>query len=229
MITVHSDGSTIGGAGLRIVLFGPPGAGKGTQAGLLSKKFGMGHVSTGDVLREAVAKGTDVGLKAKGYMDQGELVPDEVVIEIARQKLAMIGVTGFLLDGFPRTVAQAEALDVALADLRMPLDAVVSLEVADDELVRRLSSRRVCAKCSKPAIVESGNAEQGATCEACGGELIQRSDDQPDAIRNRLQVYAAQTQPLVDYYRERGLLKGIDAVGSVEDVFARIVKALSDD
>ncbi len=214
---------------LRIVLFGPPGAGKGTQAGLLSKKFSAAHVSTGDILREAVAKGTEVGLEAKSYMDRGELVPDHVVIEIAKQKLAEIGKQGFILDGFPRTVPQAKALDIALAKLELPLDAVVSLNVPEEELVRRLSSRRVCVDCSKPAMVGSENGDSEELCKACGGRLVQRSDDQPDAVRNRLRVYSTQTAPLIDYYRKQGLLLDVDAMGTVEQVFDRVVSALDND
>ena len=213
---------------MRIVLFGPPGAGKGTQAGLLSEKFGTAHISTGDILREAVAKGTEIGKKAKSFMDRGELVPDDVVIEIAKQKLAEVGIVGFILDGFPRTVPQAEALDRALDELGLPLDAVVSLCVPEEELVRRLSGRRVCAGCSRPFHIDSikGNA---AECEACGGELVQRADDKPDSVRNRLHVYEAQTSPLIGYYRERELLAEIDATGSVEQVFGRVIGALADD
>jgi adenylate kinase len=213
---------------LRIVLFGPPGAGKGTQAGLLSKKFGAAHISTGDILREAVAKSTEVGMKAKSYMDRGELVPDEVVSEIAKEKLAEVGHSGFILDGFPRTVPQAEALDVVLGELGLPLDAVVSLRVAEDELARRLSGRRICVGCSRPTHVDA-MAQPEATCEACGGKLVQRPDDRPEAVRNRLRVYEEQTASLIDYYRNRGLLTEVDAAGTVEQVFQRVVDALTDD
>ena len=209
------------------MLFGPPGAGKGTQAALLKGKYGVAHVSTGDILREAVANQTEIGLKAKSYMDRGELVPDEVVIEIAKQKLSEIGQSGFILDGFPRTVPQAEALDRVLAEINLPLDAVISLSVPEEELVRRLSSRRVCAECSKPAVVGAESTDIAELCDACGGKLVQRSDDQPEAVRNRLQVYDAQTSPLIEYYRVRGLLKDIDATGTVEQVFERVVNALN--
>ncbi|MEN6371202.1 MAG: adenylate kinase [Armatimonadota bacterium] len=211
---------------MRIVLFGPPGAGKGTQAVRLSEKFNAAHISTGDILRESVSKGTEIGLKAKGYMDRGELVPDEVVIEIAKQKLAEVGKSGFILDGFPRTVPQAEALDVVLSELALPIEAVVSLQVSDDELVKRLSGRRVCAECSRPAQVEMTEQGKEAACKACGGEMVQRADDKPEAVLNRLKVYEKSTAPLIDYYRSRSLLKDIDASGPVEQVFMRVVDAL---
>jgi adenylate kinase len=213
---------------LRLVLFGPPGAGKGTQAGLLSEKYGAAHISTGDILREAVARGTEIGKRAQGYMERGELVPDSVVIEIAKAKLGEIRDQGFLLDGFPRTVAQAEALDGALAELELPLDAVVSLVVPEDELVRRLSGRRVCSGCGAPYHVETLPAGQTA-CPACGGQIVQRADDNPESVRNRLRVYSVQTEPLIGYYRERGLLVEIDALGQIDQVFERVVDALGHD
>lgn len=208
-----------------LLIFGPPGAGKGTQAGLLSERLGIAHISTGDILREAVAKGTDVGLVAKSYMERGELVPDEAVIEIAKQRLAEVGRSGFILDGFPRTVPQAEALDGALAGLGLPLDGVLSLEAPEEELVRRLSGRRVCVGCSRPYHLDKLPSEQAA-CQACGGRLVQRPDDRPEAVRNRLRVYREQTAPLVDYYRKRGLLIPIDATGTVEQVYERVEDAL---
>lgn len=214
---------------MRIVLFGPPGAGKGTQAGLLSEKYEAAHISTGDILREAVSKGTEVGIRAKGYMDRGELVPDEVVIEIARQKLAEVGKSGFMFDGFPRTVPQAEALDRVLSELGLPIDAVISLMVQEDELVRRLSGRMVCSGCSKPSMVDAMGQGIETLCKACGGELIQRADDKPEAVRNRLKVYEKSTAPLIEYYRKRGVLVEIDATGSVEQVFQRVVDALGND
>lgn len=217
--TLHSESGF-----MRIVLFGPPGAGKGTQAGLLSEKYGAAHVSTGDILREAVAKGTEVGLEAQGYMSRGELVPDAVVIEIAKQKLQTLGDAGFMFDGFPRTVPQAEALGAMLSELGKPLDAVVSLAVPEEELVTRLSGRRVCSGCGKPFHVATmGDIK---ICDACGGEIVQRADDNAEAVRNRLQVYAKQTSPLIEYYRAKGLLREIDATGAIEDVFARVTNAL---
>lgn len=211
---------------MRIVLLGAPGAGKGTQAAQICQKYHIAHISTGDILREAVKQGTTLGQIAGSYMSKGELVPDDVVIGIVAERIKEPDCqAGFLLDGFPRTVAQAEALDNALAQMGWSLDAVVSLEVDEDEVVRRLSSRRVCRQCG--AIGSGAAVEQGgSSCPACGGEWIVRLDDQPDAIRRRLQVYKEQTQPLEDYYANKGILKRIPAVGTVEEVFERIDKVL---
>jgi len=213
---------------MRIVLFGPPGSGKGTQASLLEKRSKAAHISTGDTLREAVAKKTEIGLEAKSYMDRGELVPDGVVIAIAREKLASVGEDGFILDGFPRTIAQAEALDAALADLAKPLEAVVNLSVDEEELVRRLSGRRVCPACGEPYHIDSKPSNEAGKCDRCGGELIHRDDDKPDAIRNRLRVYENQTVPLLGYYERKGLLRNVDAVGGIEDIQSRIAGSLGD-
>lgn len=210
---------------MRIVLLGAPGAGKGTQAELIVEKYRIPHISTGDILRAAVKQGTQLGRLAESYMTKGELVPDEVVIGIVAERIQDPDcANGFLLDGFPRTVAQAEALDKVLKERHQELDAVLSLEVDEDEVVRRLSSRRVCQGCGKIHIA-SGETEEKA-CEACGGQLITRADDQPEAIKRRLQVYRDQTEPLVDYYRNAGILKGIPATGTVEEVFQRVVKTL---
>ena len=207
---------------MRIVLLGAPGAGKGTQAALISEKYGIPHISTGDILREAVKQGTELGKSAQTYMSKGELVPDDVVIGIAAERIDQPDTeNGFLLDGFPRTVVQAEALDKALAERNQKLDAVVNLEVDEDEVVRRLGGRKVCAKCG--AI---HTAASGATCEQCGDELITRADDQPEAVRRRLQVYRDQTEPLVEYYDRAGILKRIPAVGSVKEVFEKVSRTL---
>lgn len=213
---------------MRIVLFGPPGAGKGTQASLLSEKYGAAHISTGDILREAVANKTEVGLKAKGYMEKGELVPDEVVIAIAKEKLASIGDKGFILDGFPRTIAQAQALDAALKEIDKPLDAVVNLQVDEEELVRRLSGRRVCPSCGEPYHVDSKKSKVEGKCDKCGAELVHRADDQPDAIRNRLKVYNTQTSPVLGYYEQSGILRNIPATGGIQEILARIAVALGE-
>ncbi|OFX17246.1 MAG: adenylate kinase [Armatimonadetes bacterium RBG_16_58_9] len=211
---------------MRIVLFGPPGAGKGTQASLSAQKYGAAHISTGDALREAVANATPTGLKAKAYMDAGELVPDDVVIAIAKERLASTGEAGFILDGFPRTVAQAEALDKALEELGKPLDAVVNLKVDQDELIRRLSGRRICPGCGEPYHVDSKRPTSEGACDVCGRSLVHRDDDKPEAIANRLKVYADQTAPVLDYYAARGISKDVAAAGGISDIFNRIVEAL---
>lgn len=204
---------------MKLVLLGAPGAGKGTQAALITEKYGIAHISTGDILREAVRQGTDLGRTAESYMTKGELVPDDAVIGIVVERIQQPDCArGFLLDGFPRTVAQAEALDKQ----GVKLDVVLSLEVDEDEVVRRLSSRRVCAKCGVLAKTD----QTSGVCEACGGELITRSDDKPEAIRRRLQVYKDQTEPLAAYYEKEGILKRISAIGTVEEVFGRITQVL---
>ena len=211
---------------MRIVLFGPPGAGKGTQASLLVEKYGSAHISTGDTLREAVANKTEVGMKAKSYMDKGELVPDDVVIAIAKEKLASVGDKGFILDGFPRTIAQAEALDVALEDIKKPLEAVVNLQVDEDELIRRLSGRRVCPGCGEPYHIDSKKPRAEGVCDSCGTTLMHRDDDRPEAIKNRLNVYNNQTSPVLGYYESKGILKNIKAVGGIQDILTRVSEAL---
>ncbi len=213
---------------MRIVLFGPPGAGKGTQAGGLAEKYGAAHISTGDALREAVADKTEVGLKAKAYMDKGELAPDEVVIAIAKDKLASTGDKGFILDGFPRTIAQAQALDAALKELGKPLEAVINLKVDDEELIRRLSGRRVCTRCGETYHTDSKPPKVDGKCDNCGGDLVRRPDDEPDAIRNRLRVYSEQTVSVLGYYAGKGILKNVEATGGIGDIFSKVVGALEE-
>ncbi|MHB0912277.1 MAG: adenylate kinase [Armatimonadota bacterium] len=207
---------------MNLVLLGPPGAGKGTQATAIAERYGIPHISTGDILRAAVSQGTELGKTAESCMKRGELVPDEVVIGIVAERIEEPDCkNGFLLDGFPRTMAQAEALDAKLAERGRKLDAVISLEVDEDEVVRRLGSRRVCEACGKIHTASD-------TACACGGNLIVRSDDQPEAIRCRLQVYREQTEPLVAYYAAKGTLKPVPAVGTVDEVSARIAEVLGD-
>lgn len=202
----------------RIVFLGPPGAGKGTQAAKLSRELGVPHLSTGDLLRAAVAARTPLGLAADRYMRAGELVPDELVFEILGERLAQPDArSGFLLDGFPRNLSQAETLD-----RRTPIDVVISFELPDDELVRRLSGRWTCPKCQSVYHVVSHPPRDSGRCDRDGTELVQRPDDRPEAVVTRLKVYAEKTAPLLDYYRARGLLRPIDANGTVESVYERL-------
>ena len=212
---------------MRAVLLGPPGVGKGTQAKLMMEQYGVPQVSTGDMLREAVAAGTPIGLSAKQYMDSGNLVPDEVIIGVVEERMKKPDMReGFLLDGFPRTLPQAEALEGLLGRLNMPLDAVVAFEVDDEELVRRLGGRRTCPSCSATYHIHNAPPRVESVCDKCNGTLITRDDDQPDAIRNRLEVYKQLTQPLIDFYKQKGRLKTISALGGPQDIFRLVRQAL---
>jgi adenylate kinase len=212
---------------VRLVLVGPPGAGKGTQAEFIAAHLAVPKISTGDIFRANVAQGTPLGVEAKRFMDAGQLVPDQVTINMVRDRLAEPDAAdGFLLDGFPRTVPQAVALDKLLADLGAGLDLVLELVVDDDEVIRRLSGRRTCRGCGKIWHVEFDPPIRDGVCDRCGGELFQRDDDKPETIAERLRVYARDTAPLVDYYGAQGKLVGIDATGPVEDVTVRAIDAL---
>ena len=212
---------------MQIVLFGPPGAGKGTQAKFISEKFNVPHISTGDILRENVREGTALGKKAKEFMDKGALVPDELLIDIIKDRLQKPDTRkGFLLDGFPRTIAQAEALDPILDDINKKLDAVVNVDVSANELIRRLSGRRTCRACGATYHVKSNPPKVEGVCDLCGGELYQRADDTEAAIKHRIEVYQKQTQPLIDYYRKKGLLVDIDGEREIDEVRSDIMKAL---
>lgn len=207
-----------------LVLLGPPGAGKGTQGERLAEQLGIPKVATGDVLRAAVREGTPMGLAAKAAMDRGDLVPDDVILGIMKEKLASPDAArGVILDGVVRTVPQAQGLNRVLAELGRPLDAVLLFDIADDELVRRLSGRTVCDRCQTPFT----GREPGTTCEKCGGTLVRRKDDEPEAVRNRLRNYHVQTAPVIDWYRSDGTrLLTIDAVGTLDEVSDRARKAL---
>jgi len=210
---------------MNLVLLGAPGAGKGTQAELIIDKYGLPHISTGDILRKAVADGTPLGLEAKRYMDAGELVPDDVVIGLVKERLSQPDTeVGFILDGFPRTVVQAEALDEALAELGKSIDAAVAIVVDPEVIVGRLTSRRTCTECGKITSVASLAAD--GTCPACGGGVYQRDDDNEQTVRNRLDVYERSTAPLIDYYGGKGVLAEIDGDRPVDVVFADVVAAL---
>ncbi len=212
---------------MRVILLGPPGAGKGTQAQRLTQTLGIPQVSTGDILRAAVAAGTPLGREAKATMDQGALVPDGVVIGIIRERLAAPDCArGYILDGFPRTAAQAEALGETLQALGTPLTAVLSITVDSEELVRRLSGRRTCGTCGAAYHLETAPPRRAGLCDRCGGALLQREDDREETIRKRLAVYREQTAPLVAYYRGRGLLREVDGRGDIDDVFARVCRLL---
>ncbi|MCH7896560.1 MAG: adenylate kinase [candidate division NC10 bacterium] len=212
---------------MRVILLGPPGAGKGTQAKMIIERYGVPQISTGDILRAAVAAGTPLGREAKTYMGRGALVPDEVVIGIVRDRLTEPDCHGgYLLDGFPRTVAQAEALTRMLRELGTPLPTVVSLDVAEGELIRRLSGRRTCQTCDAVFHVEFHPPRAMGICDKCSGRLIQREDDQEETIRRRLQVYREQTEPLIGYYQTQGLLKRVNGLGETGGIFARISSIL---
>ncbi|MBC7247061.1 MAG: adenylate kinase [Actinobacteria bacterium] len=212
---------------MNLVLLGPPGAGKGTQAERISEAYAIPHISTGDIFRENLKKGTELGLKAREYMDRGELVPDEVVIGIVRNRLAEPDCErGFVLDGFPRTVAQADALKEMLAGMGRGIDHVLNISVPDDVVVERLTARRTCRACGAIYhLVYSPPREEGK-CDSCGGELYVRDDDREETVRARLREYEAKTRPLVEYYRGEGLLRDIDGAAGMEDVLASIKRVL---
>ncbi len=212
---------------MRLVLVGPPGAGKGTQAAMLAARFGIAHVSTGVMLRQAVQERTPLGQQARRYMDRGELVPDQVMVGIVGERIeAADAETGFVLDGFPRTIPQAEGLAAILARDGRPLDAVVNLVVPDEVVVRRLAGRRVCSGCGANYHVAYDRPRVAGRCDRCGGQLVQREDDREETVRRRLEVHNRQTEPLVSYYREQGLLREVPGTGSPEAVQAAIVEAL---
>lgn len=212
---------------MKLILLGPPGAGKGTQAAQIVESFGIPQISTGDMLRAAVREQTSMGLKAKEAMDAGALVTDEVVIGIVSERLQQADCDkGFILDGFPRTLPQADALKLTLSDLGKDLDAVVSLQVETDALVERLTGRRACRKCSRGYHVRFDPPVDGSVCDACGGELFQRDDDQENTIRNRMDVYRQQTAPLEDYYRQAGLLRVVDGMAPIAEVQRQVFDIL---
>ena len=210
---------------LKLVLFGPPGAGKGTQAQLLVDRYTLTHVSSGDIFRHNLRQGTPLGLRAKEFMDRGELVPDEVVIDIMLYKVMSIeSEEGFILDGFPRNTRQAQELEAALGGQSRNIDRVLHIDVSEDELARRLGGRYVCRDCQAPYTITDANAI--SACERCNGELYQRGDDRPEAVQKRIEVYREETMPVLDFYRQRGLLCDIPGQDSVDGVFQSIVTVL---
>ncbi|PNE35851.1 MULTISPECIES: adenylate kinase [Streptomyces] len=213
---------------MRIVLVGPPGAGKGTQAAYLAKNLAIPHISTGDLFRANISQGTPLGVEAKSYMDAGNLVPDSVTIGMAEDRMEQAdAVEGFLLDGFPRNLGQAEALDAFLQTKGLKLDAVLDLEVPEDEVVKRIAGRRICRKDSSHVFhVEYNKPQTEGVCDACGGELYQREDDREDTVRKRLEVYHSETEPIIDYYKAQDLVVTIPALGKVAEVTQRAMDAL---
>lgn len=213
---------------MRLILLGPPGSGKGTQAQRISEKYRIPQISTGDLFRKAVKERTALGQEAKKYMDQGKLVPDDVVVGMVEERLKENDCKGgFILDGFPRTLDQAKKLDKLMKKEELPLDAAVSVDVDDKEVVKRLSGRRTCRKCGNMYHVVFNPPVNEGVCDKCQGELYQRDDDHEDTIRTRLQVYHDQTAPLIKYYKDKGNLQGVEGVGSIDDIFGRIQDALS--
>lgn len=212
---------------MKLILLGPPGAGKGTQAKMLTEQFFIPQISTGDILRAAVKDGTAMGLKAKEFMDAGGLVPDEVVVGIVRDRLQEKDcVNGFILDGFPRTAPQADALQASLAEMGKELDRVISLDVDAEALVERLTGRRTCKECGRGYHVTFDPSNVAGKCDACGGALFQRDDDQEETIRKRLQVYADQTSPLINYYRDAGVLLELDGMQPISQVQEKMLSLL---
>jgi adenylate kinase len=212
----------------RLVLLGPPGSGKGTQASALQERWGVAHISSGDLLRANVTEGTELGRRAKPYMDRGDLVPDELILDMMEKRMSEPEAQrGLALDGFPRTVAQAEALERRLTGIGQHLDAVIYLDVPEQELLRRLSGRRTCSQCSAIYQIQTMAPKVEGVCDKCGGKLIQREDEKEEVVRNRLRVYAEQTQPLLDYYRGVDLLHEIDGTIGVDNVTAAIKRLLN--
>jgi len=212
---------------VNLIIMGPPGAGKGTQAEMLARDLNITHISTGDMFRDAVKRGTEMGRKAKEYMDKGELVPNSVVVGMVKERLSVTDCAkGFLLDGFPRTVAQAEALDETLKLMGMSLNAVINISVPREKLLARITGRRTCRICGAVYNVFFNKPKAEGKCDECGGELYQRSDDNEVAVGNRLYIYEAQTQPLIEYYSNRNLLKNIDGNQGIVKVLYDIKKSI---
>ncbi|RJQ39850.1 MAG: adenylate kinase [Nitrospiraceae bacterium] len=208
---------------MRIVLLGAPGAGKGTQAKKLIDKYGIPQISTGDILRQNVAEGTPLGKEAKSFMDKGELVPDRVVLGLVEDRLKKDDCKkGYILDGFPRNTAQAEALDKILASLNMSLTGALSVDVPKDDLMKRLTGRRTCKGCGQMYNIYFSAPKKEGLCDKCGGALFHRDDDKEETIKRRLDVYDAQTAPLIDYYKKSGILKSVTGVGSIDEIFSKV-------
>lgn len=212
---------------MKIIMLGAPGAGKGTQAKQIASKYQIPHISTGDIFRANIKNGTELGKKAKEYMDQGLLVPDELTCDLVMDRISQQDCeNGFVLDGFPRTIPQAEALDVALTKVGAKMDFAIDVDVPDSHIVNRMSGRRACLNCGATYHVVAIPPKKEGVCDTCGKELVLREDDKPETVQKRLDVYHEQTQPLIDYYQKQGILKSVDGTVPMEEVFANIVEIL---
>ncbi|SEM51252.1 MULTISPECIES: adenylate kinase [unclassified Butyrivibrio] len=212
---------------MKIIMLGAPGAGKGTQAKMIADKYQVPHISTGDIFRANIKNGTELGKKAKEYMDQGQLVPDELTVEILLDRVAQDDCkNGYVLDGFPRTIPQADVLDKELTKLGDKVDYAINVDVPDENIVRRMSGRRACLKCGATYHIEHIPPKQEGICDTCGSELVQRDDDKPETVKNRLSVYHEQTQPLIDYYTKKNILKTVDGTKDMQEVFNEITGIL---
>ena len=212
---------------MKIIMLGAPGAGKGTQAKMIADKYGVPHISTGDIFRANIKNGTELGMEAKKYMDQGLLVPDELTVRILLDRVAQDDCkNGYVLDGFPRTIPQAEVLDSELTKLGDHIDYAINVDVPDENIVKRMSGRRACLTCGATYHIEHVPPKKEGICDVCGSELVLRDDDKPETVKNRLDVYHEQTQPLIDFYTEKGVLKTVDGTVPMEEVFAAITAIL---
>lgn len=212
---------------MKIIMLGAPGAGKGTQAKMIADKYGVPHISTGDIFRANIKNGTELGMEAKKYMDQGLLVPDELTVRILLDRVAQDDCkNGYVLDGFPRTIPQAEVLDNELTKLGDHIDYAINVDVPDENIVKRMSGRRACLTCGATYHIEHVPPKKEGICDVCGSELVLRDDDKPETVKNRLNVYHEQTQPLIDFYTEKGVLKTVDGTVPMEEVFAAITAIL---
>ena len=212
---------------MKIIMLGAPGAGKGTQAKMIAEKYSIPHISTGDIFRANIKGGTELGMEAKKYMDQGQLVPDELTVKILLDKVAKDDCkNGYVLDGFPRTIPQAEVLDKALAELGDAVDYAIDVDVPDENIINRMGGRRACVTCGATYHMVHVPPKQEGICDKCGSELILRDDDKPETVKKRLDVYHAQTQPLIEYYTKKGILKSVDGTVDMMDVFAKITDIL---
>ena len=212
---------------MKIIMLGAPGAGKGTQAKMIADKYGVPHISTGDIFRANIKNGTELGKEAKGYMDKGLLVPDELTVRLLLDRVAQEDCSGgYVLDGFPRTIPQAEVLDSELAKLGESVDAAVDVDVPDENIINRMSGRRACLSCGATYHIVNIPSKKEGICDACGGELILRDDDKPETVKQRLEVYHTQTQPLIDYYTKEGILKEVDGTQDLQKVFDDITAIL---